>query len=334
MKLNNRVRKFAIICSGGNAPGMATCVISFIKKCLSVGIVPVAFANGFEGLHNDELLTLTADIPLHYLDDGSALIGTSRCDKFRDDIKYRKRCISNLHKHNIEGLIVVGGNGSYRGALELSKMGAKIIAIPATIDNDIPSTTYTIGFDSCLNTVCREVNDVNDVFVSHRGIALIELMGKGCPDVTVRSAIANNATYMVTKYSKLKPQGFVNIAKAGFAKGKPNITFLVTEQLYPREGKNSLDAIAKFIEKETGCFTRHVVVGYVQRGGKPSARDRLLANYMVNIGVEQLLSSKDSKAICRKARKTIAIDLARAVAMKRKSWNKSLVSMFNKINQE
>ena len=243
-------------------------------------------------------------------------------------------CVEILKRHGVDALIVVGGEGSYKGALDLAKLGVKVITIPATIDNDIPSTTYTIGFDSCLNTVCREVNDVNDVFVSHHGIALIELMGKGCPDVTVRSAIANNATYMVTKYSKLKPQGFLNIAKAGFAKGKPNITFLITEQLYPKEGKNSLDAIAKFIEKEMGCFTRHVVLGYVQRGGKPSARDRLLANYMTNIAVDQLLSSKDSKAICRKARKTIAIDLAKAVAMKRKSWNKALVSIFNKINQE
>lgn len=330
----NKINKFAIICSGGSAPGMATCVISFVKKCQAVGAIPVAFTDGFQGLHDDLIITASDAIPIHYLDDGSALIGTSRCDKFKDDVKFRERCVSNLKKHGIDGLVVVGGNGSYRGALELSKMGVKVIAIPATIDNDIPSTTYTIGFDSCLNTVCREVSDVNDVFISHHGVALIELMGKGCPDVTVRSAIANNATYMVTKYSKLKPQGFLNIAKAGFAKGKPNITFLITEQLYPKEGKNSLDAIAKFIEKETGCFSRHVVLGYVQRGGKPSARDRLLANYMVNIGVEQLLTSKESKAICRKARKTVAIDLVKAVAMKRKSWNKSLVSIFNKINQE
>ncbi len=327
-------KKYAIICSGGSAPGMATCVISFIKKCFSCGVTPVAFYNGFEGLHNDEYLNLSANFATHYLDDGSALIGTSRCSKFKEDPKYRKQCLKNLIKHDIDGLIVVGGEGSYRGALELSKLGAKVIAIPATIDNDIASTSYTIGFDTCLNTVCRVISEINDVFVSHHGIAIIELMGKGCPDVTVRSAIANNATYMVTKYSKLKPEGFVRIAQAGFNKGKPNITFLVTEQLYPKEGKHSLPEIAKWIEKETGSFTRHVVVGYVQRGGKPSARDRLLANYMINVGVDQLLEGKHCKAICRKSRKTIASDLAKAVSMRRKSWNSSLVSTFNKINQE
>lgn len=329
-----RNKKYAIICSGGSAPGMATCVISFVKKCLSEGITPVAFNNGFEGLHDNLITTLTSSFAFHYLDDGSALIGTSRCPQFKDDAKYRRQCYENLKKNNIDALIVVGGEGSYRGALDLSKMGAKVIAIPATIDNDIPSTSYTVGFDTCLNTVCRVISEVNDVFVSHHGIALIELMGKGCPDVTVRSAIANNASYMVTKYSKLKPEGFLKIANEAFAKGKPNVTFLISEKLYAQDGKNNLENVAKWLEKQTGCFTRHIVVGYIQRGGKPSARDRLLANYMVNIAVDQLLSGKHSKAICRKARLTTATDLAKAVAMRRKSSNKALVSIFNKINKE
>ncbi|MBQ0045368.1 MAG: ATP-dependent 6-phosphofructokinase [Mycoplasma sp.] len=333
MKLNNK-KKFAIICSGGSAPGMATCVISFVKKCMSEGVTPIAFANGFEGLHDNQIVTLSNNFGLNFLDDGSALIGTSRCSKFREDTKYRKHCVEVLKRHGIDALIVVGGEGSYKGALDLAKLGVKVITIPATIDNDIPSTSYTVGFDTCLNTVCRVVSEVNDVFVSHHGIALIELMGKGCPDVTVRSAIANNATYMVTKYSKLKPEGFLKVAKAAFAKGKPNVTFLVTEKLYPSEGDKSLKAIAKWLEKETGCFTRHVVVGYIQRGGRPSARDRLLANYMVNIAVDQLLDGKYNKAICRKARKTTSMDLTKAVAMKRKSGNRPLVSIFNKINQE
>ncbi|MCQ2956706.1 MAG: 6-phosphofructokinase [Mycoplasmoidaceae bacterium] len=241
----SKTKKYAILCSGGSAPGMATCVISFVKKCLANDIIPVAFANGFEGLHDDTYLDLSGNSTIHFLDDGSAAIGTSRCEKFRNDAKYRQQCMKNLIRHNIDGLIVVGGEGSYRGALELAKLGAKVITIPATIDNDIPSTTYTIGFDTCLNTVCRNISDLNNVFVSHRGVAIIELMGKGCPDVTVRSAIANNATYMVTKYSKLKPEGFLRIIKDGFAKGKPTITFLVTEKLYPQDGNNSLDQIAK-----------------------------------------------------------------------------------------
>lgn len=330
----NKFKKYAILCSGGNAPGMATCVISFVKKCLSEGIIPVAFANGFEGLYENKIVALANNYILHFLDNGSALIGTSRCPKFRDDIKYRKKCVENLKRNGVDALMIVGGEGSYRGALELAKLGVKVIAIPATIDNDVPSTSYTIGFDTALNTICRVISEANDVFISHKGVALIEVMGRGCPDLTIRSAIANNATYMVTKYTKLKPEGFLKIANEGFAKGKRNISFVITEQLYPTSGEKSLDAIAKYLEKETHTFSRHVVVGYIQRGGSPSARDRLLANYMVNIGIDQLLAGKYNKAICRKSRKTTATDLIKAVAMKRKSGNRGLVSAFNKINQE
>lgn len=325
-------KKYAILCSGGNAPGMATCVIAFAKKCLANGVVPIAFYNGFEGLHDEKFFDLRSAPTLNYLNDGSALIGSSRCTKFRDDPKYRKKCADVIKKHNIDALVVVGGEGSYKGAYELSKLGVKIITIPATIDNDIPSTAYTIGFDTCLNTICDVISKINDVFISHRGIALIELMGKTCPDLTIRSAIANNATYMVTQYSKLKADGFMKIAKDYMAKEYPCAIFLITEKLYPKEGDKSLDAIAKYLEKQTGLFCRHVEVGYVQRGGKPSARDRLLANYMISIGVNQLLEGKYNKAICRKTRKTIACDLGKALKMKGKSGNKALVSDFNKIN--
>ncbi|MCQ2748025.1 MAG: 6-phosphofructokinase [Mycoplasmoidaceae bacterium] len=241
----NKKKRYAILCSGGSAPGMATCVISFVKKCLSCGVEPVAIYDGYEGLHNDKFKTLSNNIVFNYIDNGSALIGTSRCPKFKEDSEYRKKCAQNIFKNKIDGLVVVGGEGSYKGALELSRLGVNVMTIPATIDNDVPSSTYTIGFDTCLNTVCREVGDVNDVFASHKGVGIIEVMGRGCPDVTIRSAIACNATYMVTKFSKLKPDGFLKIVQDGFARGKSNVTFIVTEQLYPESGKNSLSSIAK-----------------------------------------------------------------------------------------
>lgn len=330
----NKIKKLAIICSGGNAPGMGTCVIAFAKKCAANGIEPYAFFNGFDGLHDNRVINLYNYTSDRFLDDGSALIGSSRCVKFKDDINFRKQCVEVLKKNEIDGLVVIGGEGSYRGALELSKLGVKVIAIPATIDNDVPSTTYTIGFDTCLNTICDVISKINDVFVSHRGIALIELMGRTCPDLTIRSGIANNATYMVTKYTKLKPDDFLKIALKFMAKRHSNATFLITEKLYPSEGKGSLKHIARYLEKKTGLFCRHVEVGYVQRGGRPSARDRLLANYMISVGLDLLFAGKHSKAICRTSRDTVGCDLAKAVAMKRQSRNRFLVTEFNKINQE
>jgi len=327
-------KRVGIICSGGNAPGMANCVNSFTKNCLSRGITPIGFSNGFVGIYENRYFVLDPKFTQQYISDGSALIGTSRCPKFAEDAKYREKCVENLKALEIEALFVIGGEGSFKGAAELAKMGIKVMCIPATIDNDVASTSYTIGFDTCLNNVCKVINDITDVFVSHQGVALIEIMGRNCPDLTVRSGIANNSTYMVTKYSKLTPDGFVNVVKNALAKGKFFCTFLVTEKLYGVGNSMTLKEIAKKIEKETGVMARHIEVGYMQRGGTPSARDRLLSNYMINIAMIALCEGRYNRAICRKNRKTIDIDLAKALKAHRKSWNRKLVAQYNKINQE
>lgn len=327
-------KRIGILCSGGNAPGMANCVNSFTKNCLSKGITPIGFSNGFTGLYENRYFILDPKFTQQYVNDGSALIGTSRCPKFASDAKYREKCVQNLQALGVDALFVVGGEGSYKGAYELSKLGVKVITIPATIDNDVASTSYTIGFDTCLNKVCNVVNDITDVFVSHQGVALIEIMGRSCPDLTVRSGIANNATYIVSKYSKLTPDGFVDVVKKAFARGKFFCSFLVTEKLYGIGNAMSLKDIAKKIEKETGLMTRHIEVGYMQRGGSPSARDRLLANYMINIGLDALIAGRYNRAVCRRNRATLDLDLGKALKMKRRNWNRQLTAQFNKINQE
>lgn len=328
------IKKIAILCSGGNAPGMANCVNTFVKKCLSLKIHPVAINNGFTGLHDNRVVELDPIVTQLYINNGSAMIGTSRCPEFVTSKEYREKCAKVLHKNHIDALIVVGGEGSMKGAYELSKLGVNVVVIPATIDNDVPCTSYTIGFDTCLNTICTAVEQINDVFLSHNGVAIIELMGRSCPDLTVRSAIATNSTYAVTKYTKLNFEGFMKIVNDSLAKGKYNINILVTEKLYDQTGPRSLSEIAKRIEKETKLMCRHIPVGYIQRGGKPSARDRLLANYMTSIAVEAIAEGRRNRAICRLNRTTVDIDLAKALQSKRKSWNRGLVSIFNKINQQ
>ena len=287
MKLN--IKKIAILCSGGNAPGMSSCINTFIKKCLSLNITPITFSNGFVGLYENRYRILKPKYTQSFISDGSALIGTSRSPEFAKSLAYRQKCANNLKALNIDALFVIGGEGSYKGAYELSKLGIKVITIPATIDNDISSTDYTIGYDTCLNNICRVIDNINDVFISHHGVAIIEIMGRSCPDLTIRSGIANGATYIVTKDSLLTKDQFVNIVKKAFAKGKINATFI----------------------------------------------DRLLANYMINIGMISLLAGRYNRAICLKNHKTHDIDLMKAIrTKKRKNLNRILVSQFNKINQE
>ncbi len=333
MKLN--IKKIAILCSGGNAPGMSSCINTFIKKCLSLNITPITFSNGFVGLYENRYRILKPKYTQSFISDGSALIGTSRSPEFAKSLAYRQKCANNLKALNIDALFVIGGEGSYKGAYELSKLGIKVITIPATIDNDISSTDYTIGYDTCLNNICRVIDNINDVFISHHGVAIIEIMGRSCPDLTIRSGIANGATYIVTKDSLLTKDQFVNIVKKAFAKGKINATFIVTEKMYGIGKLSSLSDVAKYVEKKTNLMTRYIEVGYIQRGGEPSARDRLLANYMINIGMISLLAGRYNRAICLKNHKTHDIDLMKAIrTKKRKNLNRILVSQFNKINQE
>ena len=330
-----KIKKVAILCSGGNAPGMSSCINTFIKKCLSLHITPITFSNGFVGLYENRYRILKPKYTQLFISDGSALIGTSRAPKFIEDLTYRQQCANNLKALNVDALFVVGGEGSYKGAYELTKLGIKVITIPATIDNDVSSTDYTIGYDTCLNNICKVIDNINDVFISHHGVAIIEIMGRSCPDLTIRSGIANGATYIVTKDSLLTKDQFLDIVKKTFAKGKINATFIVTEKIYGIDGLPSLSDVAKYIEKKTKLMTRYIEVGYIQRGGEPSARDRLLANYMINIGMISLLAGRYNRAICVKNHKTYDIDLAKAIkTKKRKDLNRTLVSQFNKINQE
>ncbi len=329
----NKSLKYCIICSGGNAPGMSNAVVAFTKKCLASGIEPFYSLFGFKGLVENQFFKCDPIAFQEYINKGSAIIGSSRYPEFAKDAKLRAKAVDNLKQHGFDALVVLGGEGSYKGALELSKLGINVLAIPATIDNDVASTNYTIGFDSSLNQISKHINDICDCFASHAGIALVEVMGRNCPDLAVSTAIGSNIHYVVTKYSKLDLKGFIDVITNAKKHGKRRITIVITEHLYPSEGPQSLPAIAKAIEKQTGLFTRHAVVGYIQRGGASSARDRLLANYLVDVGIDNLLKGKKNIAVGRINKQTVCFPLAKALKMERKTNNQTLVKKFNEINQ-
>lgn len=325
--------KYCIICSGGNAPGMANAIVSFTKKCLSKGIQPYYAINGFKGIVEKRFHKCNPVILQEFINKGSAVIGSSRYPEFVKDVNLRKKAAANLKAAGFNALVVLGGEGSYKGAFELTKYGINVLAIPATIDNDVASTNYTIGYDTSLNQMCKYISDVCDCFSSHNGIALVEVMGRHCPDLTVSTAIGSNIHYMVTKYSKLDLQGFLDVIANAKKHGKRRITIVVTEHLYGFDGTPSLDTIAKEIEKKTGMMTRHVVAGYIQRGGASSARDRLLANYLVDFGIDKLLEGKKNIAVGRVNKQMVFFPLDKALKMQRRTKNRTLVKKFNDINQ-
>lgn len=326
-------KRYAILCSGGNAQGMNNCINAFTKKCLQLGIEPWGVLDGFIGLVKNDFVKLDSIYTQLFISRGSAFLGSSRYPEFATDLSLCKKAAQNIRANHIDGVIVVGGEGSFKGACLLAKNGIHVVGIPATIDNDVACSDISIGFDSALNKVCDMICDTNDVFISHRGVVLYEIMGRYCPSLTVSTAIANNITYMVTKYSKLDAQGFIDIVKDAKNKHKQCVNIVVTERLYDNEGPNSLKQIAKEIEKATGYMTRHIPIGYIQRGGKPSARDRLLANFLTNIAINYLGKYKGPKAACVIQEEGKLIDLAKAVKQQRKSYNRTLVEEFNKQNK-
>jgi len=328
-----KTKKYLILASGGNAPGMGNCLNGFTKKCFSCGIEPWYAEDGYKGLVENKIYPCPQNKFQEFVNKGAIIIGSSRYPEFGTNVNLRKQAAENLKKNGIDAVVVMGGEGSYKGALALSEQGINVIAIPATIDNDVASTSYTIGFDTCLNQCSKFINDTCDCFTSHHGIAIVEIMGRECPDLTVSAGIGSNVHYMVTKYSQLDIPGFIKVAQNGFEHGKDHITILVTERMYGINGLPTLKDVAKAVEAATGRMTRHVAIGYVQRGGASSARDRLLANYFANHAVNILNEGKKNRAICRINKETIDIDLAEAISAKRKSMNKELVKEFNKINQ-
>jgi len=332
-KQNNKPTRYLILASGGNAPGMGNCLNGFTKKCFSCGIEPWYSAEGFKGLVEDWIYACPKNLWQEYVNKGAIVIGSSRFPEWATNIKLREKAVANLKKHGIDAVVVMGGEGSYKGALALSKMGVNVIAIPATIDNDVASTSYTIGFDTCLNQCSKFINDTCDCFSSHNGIAIIEIMGRKCPDLTVHAGIGSNLHYMVTRYSRLGIPGFIKLAQDSWKYGKKHITILVTERMYGKNGLPTLDEVAKAVEAATGRMTRYIDIGYIQRGGAASARDRLLANYFANHAVNILMEGKRNRAVCRINKETIDVDLNKAIHTKRVSKNRELVAEFNKINQ-
>ena len=330
-----KIKKLAILASGGNAPGMNNVIIGFVKVCLFYDIEPILIYEGYKGLHRGNFKSYNAT-KLRSLEEfafrGNVAIQSSRFPEMLKE-KVQLEVANQIFKNNIDALIVVGGDGSYRGAEKLAKLGVKVVTLPATIDNDVNSTDVTIGFDSALNQVCRSLSDLIDCFGSHDGVNIVEIMGRDCSDLTVTTGIGNNISHIVTKENILDMNGFLEVVKKAKANGMKSCSILITEKIYGKNGLPHLYDVAKVIEKKTGHLTRYTPIGYIQRGGSPSASDRALANLMITEAVEMLMDGKYNKAMCSIANKIVAIDLESAINATRKSNNKSLVRKFNKINK-
>jgi len=279
------LKNVAILTSGGDAPGMNVVCSIAIKYLISLNITPYLIYNGFKGIINKEFKKGSIKFANHIFNLGGSIIKSARFVEFEQK-KVQEQAAQNLKELGIDALIVVGGDGSFIGASKLEQFNIKCIGIPASIDNDICASEYSIGFDTCLNTIKKAIMQIYDTSYSHHRCMIIETMGRNCGDLAFYGGLATNAKIIII--SKLKIAKKDLIAKIKQIKEFENIIIVVSEHLY------DCVQLAKEIEQETKIVTRANVLSHIQRGGAPSAFDAILATKLTIFAIEQLIIKNKS----------------------------------------
>lgn len=284
------MKKIAILTSGGDAPGMNPAIRAVVRTALAKEIEVYGIYDGYYGLYHDNIKQLTRKDVMGIMSDGGTILGSARFPEFAQE-EVRKKAITNLEKHGIEGLVVIGGNGSYMGAVRLSEMGYPCIGIPGTIDNDAPLTDSTIGFDTALNTIVEAVDKLRDTSTSHGRCSVVEVMGRDAGDLALYAGIAAGADFTIIPEIEAPVSSIIEQIKKQQERGKKHFIIIVAE------GVKKSQEICDTIIKETGVDTRLTILGHVQRGGSPSGIDRVLAARMGAYSVELLMNGESARCV-------------------------------------
>ncbi|WP_339029650.1 6-phosphofructokinase [Spiroplasma endosymbiont of Cantharis nigra] len=302
------IKKIGVLTSGGDAPGMNAAVASVIKTAVSKGIEPYIIRDGYKGLVNNWIEKVDINFAADIISKGGTVIGSARLPEFKEE-SVRQKAVANLKALKIEALVVIGGDGSYQGAEKLTKMGINCVGLPGTIDNDIVSSDYTIGFDTALNTVINALDQVRDTIQSHNRCIIVEIMGNGCGDLTLYAATGSGAEVFSTKENCLSEAEIIEQVKVLHDKNKRSVIVAVAEKIY------DVNELAKKIEKQTGYETRATILGHIQRGGKPTAMDRYLAVKAGIFAVEELIAGKGGLYIGMSNNNLVARDIESTLNM-------------------
>lgn len=305
------MKTIGVLTSGGDAPGMNAAVRAVVRSAILKGIKVIGIRRGYNGLINNDTSRMYLRSVSDIIHRGGTILYTARSPEFKTEEGMQK-AIDVCHELGIEGIVVIGGDGSYRGALDLSKRGIPCIGLPGTIDNDIACTDYTIGFDTAMNTAMEMVDRLRDTAQSHERCTVVEVMGRRAGFLALHTGIAVGATAI------LVPEVPFDIEKDVIAKmhetlksGKKHFIIVVAE------GVGHVDEMAKEIERITGIESRATVLGHVQRGGSPTVRDRVMASQMGHRAVELLSSGIGNRVVAYKSDKIVDYDINEALAMKK-----------------
>lgn len=278
----SEIKTIGVLTSGGDAPGMNAAIRAVVRTALYYGMKVKGIMHGYNGLINDNVIDMDLRSVSNIIQHGGTMLYTARCKAFQTE-EGQQQAYETCVKHGIDALVVIGGDGSFRGCQAISKKGIKCIGIPGTIDNDIACSDYTIGYDTALNTALQMIDRLRDTARSHERCSVVEVMGRHAGHIAVSTAIANGAMGVLIPEKEYDlEKDVINQIKDGLKVGKKNFLIVVAEGVGDAEG------IAKIIQYATGIETRATILGHVQRGGSPTSRDRLLATLMGCKAVELL----------------------------------------------
>jgi len=309
------VKKIAVLTSGGDAPGMNVAIRTVVRSGLHYGMEVYGVYEGFKGLTEGAIEKLDRSDVSRILNRGGTILRSARYPEFLS-LDTQKKALEQLKSRGIEGLVVIGGDGSFKGALAMHHLGIQAIGIPGTIDNDIASTDYTIGFFTALETAMESMDKLRDTSFSHHRCSVVEVMGRHCGDLALYAGIAVGSEFIITPETGFDLQMTLDAIQDSYQRKKHHAIVVITEKM------TDVNELARIIDEKTQYETRATILGHVQRGGSPTAYDRVLATELAEHAVSLLNEGQGGFVVGQKGSDIIHTPIEKALKMKKSPSNK------------
>lgn len=302
-----KFQRIGVLTSGGDAPGMNAAIRAVTRSALLCGVEVMGIYGGYQGLMDDEMKLFHSSDVSGIISRGGTILYSARALEFKTEEGMAK-AIAVCKKNHIDGIVAIGGDGTFRGATDLSIRGIPTVGIPGTIDNDISSTDYTIGFDTAMNTVIDLIDKLRDTCESHARCNVVEVMGRGAGDIAIQSGLATGAIAIAVGEIPFDEEAAIERIRSARANGKRNFIVVVAE------GKeNYAEGFTKRIQELTGIESRFTRLGHVQRGGNPTLRDRVTASMMGSFAVDKLFEGQSDIVVCERNSRIVAMNIGFAL---------------------
>lgn len=311
-------RRIGVLTSGGDAPGMNAAIRAVARAAITAGVEVMGIYRGYSGLIDGDIRPLAIRDVSNIVNKGGTILYSDRCPEFKTEAGMR-RAVETCEKFGIDGIVAIGGDGTFRGATDLTMHGIPCVGLPGTIDNDITSTDHTIGYDTAMNTVIELVDKLRDTCESHARASVIEVMGRGAGDIALNTGIASGATaVIIPEFMPFDEQALFEKVEKSRALGKRNFIILVSEGV----GSDYAPGLTERLEAVTGVEARFARFAHIVRGGSPTLRDRVMSSQMGVFAVDELLRGNSDIVICERHGKIVATDIRYALILDRMYKNK------------